>query len=119
MYRQPAELPRARLPLLDEVTIKTPCREAWEAMAGDDRVRFCTRCSKNVYDLSAMTNDEAETFLATHLDDDDACVRLYRRPDGRVLTSECVQGARARHARRVAVGIAAGVCAAFATTLAL
>jgi hypothetical protein len=119
MYRLPAEMPRARLPLLDQVTIVTPCRESWDAMTGDDRVRFCARCSKNVHDLSAMTRDEAETFLETHLDADDACVRLYRRPDGRVLTSECVQGARNRHARRVAVGVAAGLCAAFAGTLAL
>jgi hypothetical protein len=119
MYRRPAEKTRARLPLLDQVTIKTPCRESWDAMTGDDRVRFCARCSKDVYDLSAMTADEAETFLAMHLDDEDACVRLYRRPDGRVLTSECVQGARNRHARKVAVGVAAGVCAAFVATVAL
>jgi hypothetical protein len=119
MYRRPAETPRARLPLLDQVTIKTPCRESWDAMTGDDRVRFCARCSKDVYDLSAMTADEAETFLAMHLDDEDACVRLYRRPDGRVLTSECVQGTRNRHARKVAVGTAAGLCAAFAATVAL
>ena len=119
MYRSPAEIPRARLPLLDQVTIKTPCRESWDGMTGDDRMRFCARCSKNVYDLSAMTQDEAETFLATHLDDEDACVRLYRRPDGRVLTSECVQGARTRHARKVTAGVAAGLCATVATTLAL
>jgi hypothetical protein len=119
MYRRPAELPRARLPLLDQVTIKTPCRESWDGMTGDDRVRFCARCSKDVYDLSAMTEDEAETFLATHLDDENTCVRLYRRPDGRILTSECVQGARTRHARKVAAGVAFGLCASFAGTLAL
>lgn len=119
MYRHPAEIPRARLPLLDLVSIKTPCRESWDAMTGDDKVRFCARCSKNVHDLSAMTQDEAESFLALHLDDEDACVRLYRRPDGRILTSECVQGARTRHARKVAVSVAAGLCAAFAGTLAL
>ena len=119
MYRSPAEKPRARLPLLDRVTIKTPCRESWDAMTGDDRVRFCARCSKDVYDLSAMTEDEAEAFLATHLDDQDACVRLYRRPDGRVLTSECVQGARTRHTRRAVVAVAAGLCATVAGTVAM
>jgi hypothetical protein len=119
MYRRPAEIPRARLPLLDQITVKTPCRESWDAMLGDDRTRFCTRCSKNVHDLSAMTEDEAETFLATHLDDETPCVRLFRRPDGRVLTSECSRGARTRHARNVTAGVAAGLCAAFAGTLAL
>lgn len=119
MYRSQPDVPRARLPLLEQVTIKTPCRESWDAMTGDDRTRFCARCSKNVYDLSAMTQDEAEAFLATHLDDEDACVRLYRRPDGRVLTSECVQGTRGRHARKVAAGIAAGLCAVASATVAL
>jgi hypothetical protein len=119
MYRQPAEIPRARLPLLDQVTVKTPCREPWAEMEGNDRVRFCTRCSKNVHDLSAMTQDEAESFLATHLDEENPCIRLYRRPDGRILTSECSTGARVRHARKVVGGVTAGLCAAFAGTLAL
>lgn len=119
MYRSPATPSRARLPLLDQVTVKTPCRESWDAMTGDDRVRFCARCSKNVYDLTAMTQDEAEAFLAVHLDDENPCIRLYRRPDGRVLTSECVQGARNRHARKVAAGVTAGLCAIAASSVAL
>ena len=52
-------------------------------MDGDERRRFCFACSKEVYDLTAMTEDEAESFLAVHLDEGDECVRLFRRPDGR------------------------------------
>lgn len=111
MYRQPAAPPKTRLPLLDRVAIKTPCKASWNDMEGDDRVRFCCACSKNVYDLSAMTEDEAEAFLAFHLDDQDACVKLYRRPDGRILTSDCPRGAGTRHARRVALAGAAAMCA--------
>jgi len=111
MYRQPAAPPRTRLPLLDRVAIKTPCKASWNDMEGDDRVRFCCACSKNVYDLSAMTEDEAEAFLAFHLDDQDACVKLYRRPDGRILTSDCPRGAGTRHARRAAMAGAAALCA--------
>jgi len=88
-------------------------------MEGDDRVRFCCACSKNVYDLSAMSEDEAEAFLALHLDDQDACVRLYRRPDGRILTSDCPRGAGTRHARRVAFGVTTAVCAAGAIAAAV
>ncbi len=76
MYRQPAAPPKTRLPLLDRVAIKTPCKASWDEMQGDDRVRFCCACTKNVYDISAMTEDEAEAFLAFHLDDQDACVKL-------------------------------------------
>lgn len=64
MYRQPAAPPKTRLPLLDRVAIKTPGKAAWSEIHGDDRVRLCCTCSKNVYDLSAMTEDEAEAFLA-------------------------------------------------------
>jgi hypothetical protein len=80
-------------------------------MEGDDRMRFCCRCSKNVYDLSAMTEDEAEGFLAFHLDEQDACVKVYRRPDGRILTSDCPRGASTRHGRRAALAGVAAVCA--------
>jgi hypothetical protein len=111
MYRQPAPPPKNRLPLLDRVAVKTPCKASWNDMEGDDRVRFCCSCSKNVYDLSAMTEDEAEAFLGLHLDDQDACVKLYRRPDGRILTSDCPRGAGTRHVRRAAMAGAAAVCA--------
>lgn len=117
MYRQPAAPPKNRLPLLDRVAVKTPCKASWNDMEGDDRVRFCCSCSKNVYDLSAMTEDEAETFLSFHLDDQDACVKLYRRPDGRILTSDCPRGARTRHARRAVMAGAAAVCAVAAVAV--
>jgi len=115
-YRTPDAPPKTRLPLLGELTIKTPCKVAWESMEGDERRRNCSTCSKDVYDLSAMTEDEAESFLAVHLDDDDLCVRLYRRPDGRILTSDCPTGAKTRHQRRVAA--AASVAAVAITAVA-
>jgi hypothetical protein len=71
-------------------------------MEGDERARLCLRCSGRVYDLSVMNEDEAESFLTQRLDDEEPDVRLYRRPDGRVLTSECPRGLRARHRRRIA-----------------
>ena len=81
-------------------------------MEGDERRRFCFTCSKSVFDLSAMTEDEAEAFLAVHLDDDpDARVRLYRRPDGRVLTTDCPVGAKRRHQARAALAVTGGALA--------
>ena len=92
MYREPAQRPKNRLPLLERFTKRTPCKASWSDMQGDDRVRFCSACSKNVYDLAAMNEDEAESFLAHHLDDEEACVRLYRRPDGRSQEKEAEYG---------------------------
>jgi hypothetical protein len=83
-------------------------------MVGDDTVRFCCTCSKNVYDLTAMSPDDAELFLAHHVATGDAlpCARIYRRPDGRVLTSECPTGASRRHLTRFARTLSAGVAGA-------
>ncbi|MCB9603854.1 MAG: hypothetical protein H6720_26335 [Sandaracinus sp.] len=76
--------------LLAQVRITTPCRERWDAMVGDDVVRHCARCGKDVYDLSTMRTSEAEALLAR----DGTCVRLRRRRDGRVVTSDCPSSSR-------------------------
>lgn len=52
-----------RLPLLDRARIASPCPVRWEEMVGDERTRFCARCSKTVYNLSEMTRLEAEALL--------------------------------------------------------
>jgi hypothetical protein len=40
-----------RLPLLDNLRVASPCNVSWEAMTGDDWVRFCGSCEKSVYSL--------------------------------------------------------------------
>src|SRR5262245_25497420 len=54
---------RARLPVLDNIRVATPCTADWSQMTGDDRTRHCGECSKNVYNLSGMTREEAEALL--------------------------------------------------------
>ena len=39
------------LPLLDHVRVATPCSASWDDMLGDERVRFCLSCQKDVYNL--------------------------------------------------------------------
>jgi hypothetical protein len=103
----------ARPAPLDDVRIASPCHMSWDAMPGDEAVRFCHACEKNVYDLSAMTRAEAERLL--HEREGRICVRLYRRADGTVITSDCEVGARARGTRRTALGAALGAGAAAVT----
>lgn len=62
-------------------------------MYGTDRVRFCGLCSQNVYNLSAMTRDEAEDLIRGT--EGQLCVRFYRRWDGTILTKNCPVGMRA------------------------
>ncbi len=99
-----AEIDARRATLLDDVRIASPCKASWEAMTGDDRVRFCGECNKNVYDLSAMPRDEATRLLAEH--EGSLCVRLYRRADGTVLTADCPVGLRKKRVRLTLYGAA-------------
>lgn len=75
---------------LDKIKIASPCAADWKEMHGDARQRFCAECKLNVYNLSAMTRKEAESFLFGS--EDRVCVRFYRRADGTILTQNCPVG---------------------------
>src|SRR5579883_891489 len=96
--------------LKDLVMIAAPCPVSWETMAGDNRVRFCSGCSKNVYNLSDMSDAELELFLKEKGDDE--CFRLYRRNDGTIMTDNCPRALRAvRNKYKLALRVAASVLA--------
>ena len=108
-------LPRL-LPLLDLAYVASPCKANWDEMVGDHRKRFCHDCHKHVYNVSEMSFEEAEVFLRQA--NGDACVRLYRRKDGTVMTNDCPVGVRTKRIRR-AVGtvVGTGLAAAGLVTL--
>src|ERR1700688_662509 len=102
--------------MLDQIRIASPCSADWEQMEGDERVRFCGECKKNVFNLSAMTRRDAEALLKET--NGNICAQLYRRADGMVLTADCPEGLRlkaARLRRRVAWALAGGL--GFSTAL--
>lgn len=94
---------------LDVIQVREPCPEPWDRMTGDDEVRFCGTCRMNVYNLSEMTRQRAETLLAER--EGRLCVRFYRRADGTVTTADCapVRFAALRKAARRTLGAAAAV----------
>ncbi|MCA9266889.1 MAG: hypothetical protein KDA41_00385 [Planctomycetales bacterium] len=101
-------VPSDREPRLEQLRIATPCSADWNAMQGDDVVRHCKLCQLNVYNLSAMTRDEALDFIAAQ--EGRVCIRIYRREDGTVLTRDCPVGRSRWHRRMLAaVGSAAAV----------
>lgn len=57
-----------------------------------ERARFCSACSKNVYNISDMTKNEAEAFLRQK--GASVCLRFYRRSDGTIMTDDCPVGLR-------------------------
>lgn len=80
--------------MLPEIRIASPCTADWERMIGDDRVRHCAECDRNVYNLSRMTSREIERLIAAS-NGQRLCGRLYRRADGTMLTRDCPVGFRA------------------------
>lgn len=93
---------------LDVIEVKNPCTESWEGMRGDGPVRHCGLCRMNVYNLSAMTREEAEETVRSK--EGRLCVRFYRRADGTVSTADCAPirfAALRRTARRTMTGAAA------------
>jgi len=100
------------LPMLDEVRVASPCNANWNDMAGDDKSRFCGKCEKNVFNLSAMSREEAELLMLEK--EGNLCIRLYRRKDGTVLTQDCPVGVRKKRLRLVGVLAIGGGLAATA-----
>lgn len=75
---------------LNNIRIASPCQADWNDMYGDNRKRFCGDCKLNVYNLSGMTRDEAETLIMNT--EGRLCVRFYKRADGSVITQDCPIG---------------------------
>lgn len=70
----------------DALSIPTPCPADWQTMTGDRRRRFCEECNKYVYDLSAMSRDEAEALVARF--EGRLCARFERDADGVIITDD-------------------------------
>lgn len=105
----------AHLPLLERVTVATPCPVAWDDMVGDERVRHCRHCDQQVFDTAAMTTAEVEALIAQVRAGARVCGRLHRRPDGTLITRDCADARRARlRAARRLVAMSAVSAAAIA-----
>jgi hypothetical protein len=71
---------------LDVIQVEQPCPKSWEAMAGDERSRFCQGCGRHVVNLSAMTRSEAERVVCEAAGR--LCVRFERSEAGVIQTLE-------------------------------
>ena len=84
---------KTNIQLLDRVEIAAPCHADWDKMEGDDRARHCQDCRLNVYNLSDMSQKEAEELVRKN-EGQRLCVRFYRRNDGTIITDNCPVGVR-------------------------
>ena len=54
-------------------------------MTGNDQVRFCSHCAKDVHDISAMTRAKAEKLVKNS--NGKLCVRYVKNPHGKLITA--------------------------------
>jgi len=94
------------------MNIPTPCDADWDAMVGNDQVRFCEHCNLHVTNLSSLTQQEAIRLVARS--EGRLCVRVVKRANGAVLTKQVPQ--KLHHIARRVSRVAAG---AFTATLSL
>jgi hypothetical protein len=66
-------------------------------MGGNDQVRHCGACRQNVYNVAGFTRAEALQLLSSRAGR--ICLRIFRRPDGTVVTSDCRERLRAARKR--------------------
>ena len=84
---------RQEIPLLNQIYIEKPCTANWDAMTAiqGEQVKHCAHCQKNVYNLSAMTEQDAENLLAQM---PNLCVRYSQNDEGQILTEEVLPPSR-------------------------
>jgi hypothetical protein len=99
------------VPLLARIRVATPCRADWNQMTGDERVRHCAQCKKDVFNLSDMTREQAERLIIEK--NGDLCARYYQRQDGTILLADCSVGLAQKKKTKV---VAAGALALLAGT---
>jgi hypothetical protein len=78
--------------------ISSPCPESWDAMPGDDRIRFCNRCNLNVYNLAVMSREETDALVRKNKGR--LCGRLYLRGNRKATLRDCAGGRRVKLIRR-------------------
>ena len=90
--------------MVDRIEIPIPCEVAWDDMVGDARVRHCGQCRQNVYNVASLSRPEALRLLESS--GGRVCIRIFRRPDGTVITADCRERLRQARKRGVLVFMA-------------
>ena len=91
---------------IDSVKVGVPCSEDWEKMRGNDRVRFCSHCTKEVNNLSAISRKEAARLVRAS--GGGICIRYIAHP----VTQRPMFGEQIVQITRRTPALAAGIMTA-------
>jgi len=98
---------------LEVIEVANPCPADWNAMAGDDKSRFCTHCHKFVHNLSEMPSAEVERLTCEQAGS--LCARFARDPHtNQIVTLDYAP--RPKGTRRRAIWTVASMLAAIGFT---
>jgi hypothetical protein len=103
-----------KMKFIDSVRVGSPCTEDWDEMVGNEKVRFCTHCAKDVNNLSEMTRKDALKLVRRS--GGNLCIRYRQHPEtmAPMFSEQLVQVSR--RAPRMAAGVmAAGLSLATVT----
>jgi hypothetical protein len=87
-----------------------PCHVDWQQMKGGERTRFCESCQLQVYNFNGLGLAEAEEIVFQR--ESKRGITLYKREDGRFLSSDCPVGIARRRRLIVTAASAAFLCLA-------
>lgn len=90
---------------LDSINVETPCHESWDEMTGNDKIRFCSHCAKDVHNLSAMTRTRAEKIIEDS--NGKICVRYAKNPQGETITTAPPKFTQIKRRAVIAAGVIA------------
>ena len=48
---------------IDAIRISSPCKISWSSMKGNEQIRFCEQCGRNVHNLSAMNRRQVKKIM--------------------------------------------------------
>lgn len=102
--------------IVQKVEIKSPCQVNWDSMEGDAKVRFCSQCNLNVFNISEMSTTEAAAVVSQ--EGGRPCVYLRRRDDGTVITQNCPVALRAARDRVGLAAVLAVLCLTYGFSMA-
>jgi hypothetical protein len=66
------------------LNIETPCHQNWNAMDSSSEGKYCHQCSRNVIDLTKLSDTEILAIIKRS--NDGLCGRITKKQSGRVLT---------------------------------
>src|SRR4051794_32521975 len=92
--------------VLDAMRVSRPCSEDWDQMTGNDRVRFCSHCAKDVNNISEMTPKQAVRLARAS--GGNICIRYKYDP----VTKAPIFADRLHQISRRAPALASGAMAA-------